>query len=242
MALKRVWIPSPNYSSRGGATVRLIVLHTAEGARTYQSLGSFFGSSSSGVSSQVGIDDTLNTVGEYVARGNKAWTQGNANPVSTSAEMCAFAAWSASEWSKHQVMLENTATWIAEEATAFKIPIVRLNASQAQGSGRGVCQHIDLGSWGGGHVDCGPAFPMNDVLNMAIEIQNGSGGLPDVNGGPPVPFIKSNDGKTYWFIANGPKSYWRQVPDGLVSNIPTGMIINDANGSWRALWQVGAPK
>ena len=40
--LKRVWIPSPNYSSRGGAGVRLIVIHTAEGARTIESLGSYF--------------------------------------------------------------------------------------------------------------------------------------------------------------------------------------------------------
>lgn len=241
MVLKRVWMPSPNYSSRGGASVRLIVLHTAEGARTYQSLGSFFGNSSSGVSSQVGIDDTLNTVGEYVVRGNKAWTQGNANPVAVSAELCAFAAWSASEWSKHQVMLENAAKWVAEEAAAFGIPIVRLSAAQAQSSGRGVCQHIDLGSWGGGHVDCGPAFPMDQVLNMA----RGGGSVPPPEeeiGGPPVPFIKSNDGETYWFIANGPKSYWRTVPRGLVGNIPPGMIIPDPNGSWKALWSVGAPK
>src|SRR5215831_18174389 len=32
--LTRKAIPSPNYSSRGGASVRLIVLHTAEGATT----------------------------------------------------------------------------------------------------------------------------------------------------------------------------------------------------------------
>ena len=49
VALRRVWIPSPNYSSRGGTAVRLIVVHTAEGATTYQSLGSFFANPSSGV-------------------------------------------------------------------------------------------------------------------------------------------------------------------------------------------------
>jgi hypothetical protein len=243
MALKRVWIPSPNYSSRGGSSVRLIVLHTAEGARTYQSLGSFFGSSSSGVSSQVGIDDTPNTIGEYVTRGSKAWTQGNANPVAVSAELCAFANWSSTEWSKHAVMLANTAAWIAEEAAIFKIPLVKLTPSQAQGSGRGICQHIDLGRWGGGHVDCGPAFPIDSVIAAAKNVGSGPVTPPtDVNGGPPVPFIKSNDGKTYWFIANGPNSYWRQVPDNLVSSIPTGMTINDSSGGWRGLWQVGAPK
>jgi peptidoglycan hydrolase-like protein with peptidoglycan-binding domain len=130
-------------------------------------LGNFFASSSSGVSSQVGIDDTANTVGEYVKRSNKAWTQGNANPVSTSAELCAFASWSPAEWDRHTNMLNNCAQWIAEEAAAFGIPIVRLTPAQAQGNGRGVCQHIDLGSWGGGHVDCGPSFPMDRVLQMA---------------------------------------------------------------------------
>lgn len=237
--LKRIWIPSPNYSSRGGASVRLIVLHTAEGARTYQSLGSFFGSSSSGVSSQVGIDDTPGTVGEYVKRQNKAWTQGNANPIATSAELCAFASWSAAEWNKHSTMLENTARWIAEEAAAFGIPIVKLTPAQAQGTGRGVCQHVDLGSWGGGHTDCGKAFPIDTVLAIAT---NGQPPAPEPAKGSEPVFIKQKDGTLFWFIADGPKSYWREVPSGLRSNVPSNMIIDDPNGSWKALWSVGAPK
>jgi len=180
MALKRVAIPSPNYSSRGGAGVRLIVMHTAEGSRTYQSLGSYFQNPSSGVSSHVGIDDTANTVGEYVQRSGKAWTASNANPVAVQAELCAFAAWDNAEWHRHPNMLSNAAAWIREESQAFGIPLVRLNASQAQGSGRGVCQHVDLGSWGGGHTDCGPAFPMDEVIAMA-------GGQPGPAPGPTPP-------------------------------------------------------
>lgn len=168
--LKRKYMPSPNYSSRGGASVRLIVLHTAEGATTIESLGNFFASSSSGVSSHVGIDDQAGVVGEYVRRGDKAWTQGNANPVSVSVELCAFSSWSSSQWGQHEAMLENCARWIAEEAKQFGIPITRLSASQAQGSGRGVCQHVDLGSWGGGHWDCGGSFPMDKVLSRAKEL------------------------------------------------------------------------
>ena len=167
MALSRIAIPSPNYSSRGGASVRLIVLHTAEGARTYQSLGAFFKNPASGVSSHVGIDDTPNVVGEYVQRPGKAWTAANANPVAIQAEICAFAAWSTAEWNSHPMMLSNTAQWVAEEAKAFGIPIVKLTPQQAQSNGRGICQHKDLGSWGGGHVDCGPGFPIDRVLQMA---------------------------------------------------------------------------
>jgi N-acetylmuramoyl-L-alanine amidase len=167
MALARKWIPSPNYSGRGGSGVRLVVLHTAEGARTYQELGNFFANSGSGVSSHVGIDDTAGTIGEYVAPGNKAWTQGNANPVAVSAELCAFAEWSGAEWDRHPAMLTNTAEWVAEECARFAIPIRRLSAAEAQGNAAGVCQHVDLGAWGGGHWDCGPGFPIDDVLALA---------------------------------------------------------------------------
>ena len=167
MALKRVWIPSPNYSSRGGSGVRLIVLHTAEGARTIESLGSFF-QGSVGASSHVGADDKVNTVGEYVKRSNKAWTQSEFNSAAVSIELCGFASWSTNEWrNNHANMLDNCAKWIAEEAAYYGLPITRLNASQAQGSGRGVCQHVDLGSRGGGHHDCGPGFPMDYVLDLA---------------------------------------------------------------------------
>jgi len=71
-------------------------------------------------------------------------------------------------------MLANCAAWIAEEAAAFGLPITRLTPSQAQGSGRGVCQHVDLGARGGGHHDCGAGFPMDYVLNLA----RGGGGQP----------------------------------------------------------------
>jgi len=165
--LTRKAFPSPNYSSRGGATVRLIVIHTAEGATTIESLGNYFANASVDASSHVGADDKKGVIGEYVKRGNKAWTQANANPVAVSLELCGFASWSTDEWNRHPNMLENCARWIAEEASAFGLPITRLNSTQAQGSGRGVCQHKDLGGWGGGHHDCGSGFPMDKVLDMA---------------------------------------------------------------------------
>jgi len=167
MALKRVWMPSPNYSSRGGSAVRLIVVHTTEGARTIESLGSWFANSANQVSSHTGADDKANTVGEYVHRTNKAWTSSGANPVAVQIELCAFASWSAAEWNQHPNMLANCAAWIAEEAAYYGIPIQRLNSSEAQGSGRGVCGHNELGSWGGGHWDPGPNFPWQTVLDMA---------------------------------------------------------------------------
>ena len=145
MALSRVWIPSPNYSSRA-SSVRLVVLHTAEGARTYQSLGSWFANPNAQVSSHVGIDDTPNVVGEYVKPGNKAWACAAYNSPAVQAELCAFAAWTTTDWAHHPTMLANTAKWVAEECARFDIPLVRLSPSQAQGGYRRFASIADLES------------------------------------------------------------------------------------------------
>jgi hypothetical protein len=161
----------------------LVVIHTAEGARTIESLGNFFANSANEVSSHAGADDKANTVGIYVERPNKAWTAANYNPVAVQMELCAFAAWSTAEWDQHPNMLDNCAKWIAEECAAFGIPLKRLTAGEAQGSGKGICQHIDLGSGGGGHVDCGNGFPMDRVIQMA--------GGADVGPSPTPPPVQS---------------------------------------------------
>lgn len=210
MALTRKAFPSPNYSSRGGATVRLIVIHTAEGAQTIESLGSFFQGDVS-ASSHTGIDDKKGVIGEYVRRDYKAWTAANANPVAVQTELCAFAKWSKAEWDKHPNMLANCAAWIAEEAKFFGIPITRLSASEAQGSGRGVCQHADLGSWGGGHWDCGSSFPMDEVLQMA------RGGEEDEMGYP----------KWFWDWVN-----WYMTTDRAPSGRPAGVPEQIPEWAW----------
>lgn len=216
MALNRISIPSPNYSSRGGAAVRLVVLHTAQGARTARDLGAFFARPSSGVSSHVGIDDALGvgTIAQYVPRPQKAWTQGNANPVAVSAELCAFAEWGSAEWDRHPVMLQNTASWIAEECAALGIPITKLTAAQAQGSGRGVCQHVDLGSWGGGHWDCGPAFPIDRVLEMA---RSGTAPAPE----PPHPTEEEMSALTATLDRDGNLVCYGVAPNGDLWEITT---------------------
>ena len=195
MTLRRDWIGSPNYSSRGSG-VRLVVLHTAEGSRTYQSLGSFFADPDNQVSSHTGIDDTPGVIGEYVHRDKKAWTQANANPYSVATELCAFASWSAAEWAKHPTMLSNCAQWIAEECAAFGIPLRRLTAAQAQGGQAGVCQHGDLGAIGGSHWDCGPGFPMDQVMSMAA------------GGAVPAPTPERKGAHVWTLMDQGSGGYW----------------------------------
>jgi len=167
MAIKRKWIASPCYHARSGSP-RIIVLHTAEGATTIESLGNFFANYGNQVSSHTGADDKPNIIGEYVKRGNCAWTQADYNGAAVSLELCGFASWSRSTWlNQHSNMISNAAAWVAEEAKHFGIPIVALNNSQAQGGGRGVCEHVNLGSGGGGHVDCGSGFPMDELIKRA---------------------------------------------------------------------------
>jgi len=198
MALRREWMPSPNYSSRGGSDVRLIVLHTAEGSRTIESLGSFFSSPSAQASSHVGADDKAGVIGEYVHRQDKAWTQAEFNPVAVSIELCGFAAWDAAEWDRHPNMLSNCAQWIREEADYYGIPIERLSSSQAQGSGRGVCDHAALGSRGGGHSDVGPGFPWTRVLDEARGGPAPSPELPE--GTMSIAATNTSDGRMALFV------------------------------------------
>lgn len=209
-------MPSPCYSSRGGEGVRLIVLHTAEGSTSIESLGAYFANPATEASSHVGIDDKPNTVGEYVYRSQKAWTAANANPVAVQAELCAFAAWDLATWQAHPNMLANTAAWIAEEAAAFDIPLVKLDANAAQGGARGVCQHNDLGAWGGGHWDCGPAFPIDDVLAMAA---GGPAPGPTPPGPAPGPPTRNEDN----MILTDPTSggLWVVVDDPLPAAVWT---------------------
>jgi hypothetical protein len=165
VALRRVAIPSPNYSSRGGS-VRLAVVHTAQGSTDFHSLGAYF-SGPVDASSHAGIDDTPGEIGVYVLRTDAAWTASAYNGVAVQAELCAWAEWTAGDWAAHPVMLENCAAWLAEECAAFGIPLRLLNASEAQGGASGVCDHAALGSAGGGHWDVGASFPWPEVLSMA---------------------------------------------------------------------------
>lgn len=173
MSLTRVWTPSPNYSS--GGKKRLIVLHDTEGFTgpngAYDCAVYF--QSDCGASSQVCIDNTPGKVWECVARGYGAWTQCGYNSVAVAAELCGYASWSRDYWlTNRRTELDNAAQWVAEESAKLGIPIRILSASEAQGSGVGVCQHKNLGSVGCGHHDCGDGFPMDYVIDTAI------GGIP----------------------------------------------------------------
>jgi hypothetical protein len=178
VTIKEKWMPSPNYStSRSG--YNKIVLHTTEGAMDITSLGNWFANPSAGCSSHHGADNSGDVFGAYVYENHKAWTQGNANPYCLSLEMCAYASWSRSTWinSKGR-LLDNAALWIRYCVDKYGVPWTVLNNTQAQDPNvRGICEHVNFGSWGSGHHDCGSGFPMDVVIDKAKKLGS-SGSAP----------------------------------------------------------------
>lgn len=150
-------------SGRGGIKPRLIVLHTTEGhdrpgVEDLRGLGEFFNGAPA--SSHVANDQEGNDA-RYVPDSRKAWTQSNANPYSLSVEQIGFASFTRKEWVEQRMpQLRNTAEWVAYWSQLYGIPI-------RESTLRGVCQHSQLGAWGGGHHDCGGGYPFDLVLAMA---------------------------------------------------------------------------
>jgi hypothetical protein len=170
----REWHPSPNWSYRDPGGVRLITVHTSEGATTNQSLANFITQASAQVSYHVSVDNWSggNFCYEYVDRLDKSWSQASYNPVAVTGCFCtpsgASSGWSRSYWLDNQMTaLTAMAAWVGEESRHWGIPLVALSDGQAQGGGRGVCQHANLGAGGSGHHDCGPGFPVDVLLDLA---------------------------------------------------------------------------
>jgi hypothetical protein len=192
-------IPSPNYGGARGVPIWIIV-HTAEGALTVDSLGHYFASKASGVSSHVGIDD--HEIVQYVPYSGQAWTARSANPIADQAELCAFAAWTRAQWLTHGGMLENTAIWIADRCLARGIPAVKITPADVGAHKPGVIGHIDItnGLHDGTHTDPGPQFPWDVVMARVNAILH-----PPLEDPLPTPDdlfnakITASDGKSYAF-------------------------------------------
>ena len=179
MALTEIWMPSPHYSTSRGPYNKL-VFHTTEGAMKIRDLGAWFANPSAQCSSHHGADNYERGVfGAYVYENHKAWTQGNANPYCLSIELCAYASWSRSTWLNDKaVLVDNAAQWLRYCVDKYGVPWTVLSDSQAQNPDvRGICQHVNFGSWGSGHHDCGSGFPMDVVVDKAKK-QGGGGTAP----------------------------------------------------------------
>ncbi len=230
MGLTRHWYPTGYYSS--GGSKRLLVIHTMEGFTGPNGAKDcvIYFQGNVGVSSHVCIDNNRGHIWEGVARTNSSWTQCNYNGAAISCEQSGYASWSRDYWlTNREPQLRNIADWLKEESAKTGIPLVLLNSSQAQGSGRGVCYHSHLGSSGCGHSDPGSNWPWDKVLEWAK-----GGGSPAATGGVLVSSATEfYDGKRYFaYIRTDGKVCMNGgvVDAGSNAKSGVGLAINPENG------------
>jgi N-acetyl-anhydromuramyl-L-alanine amidase AmpD len=138
------WRPSPNFSSRLGAAVDLVVLHDCQGSYL-GSIATFLGNNyGNPVSAHFVLKDDGSEVTQMVDLADKAWHAVDLNRRSVGLEMAGYA-----ERGYSDAELDNAAKIMAYLCHTLSIP-----ARHARGgSGSGIESHYGLGKAGGGHTD-----------------------------------------------------------------------------------------
>lgn len=155
-------------SSRNGATIIWVALHTAEGSRRRSDLYNFFDTVRSG-SSHGGADGTGLDDG-WVPDERSAWTLLNGNPVSLNLEMCGFARWTREQWLSEgtvdgcvnpRQMVRNAAEWARRKCEKHSIPKTYISIDGVASRRPGIIAHRDytFGAGDGDHTDIGLNFP-----------------------------------------------------------------------------------
>lgn len=163
------FVASPNYSSRGGARVDLVVVHDTEGA--YAGAVAWFAMSASQVSAHFVLREDGAEATQMLDLAKNAW------------HVCAF--------NRRSVGLEmagkesagfSDACWLASaRIVAYLLHHLQIPCRFAEGGvGPGFCRHYDLGQAGGGHDD-----PTTDAAKWAwfcdlVKAEYARGDLPAI--------------------------------------------------------------
>jgi N-acetylmuramoyl-L-alanine amidase/Putative peptidoglycan binding domain len=164
-----VWRPSPNFSSRRGARVDLIVLHDCEGG--YEGSVRWFEMSRSSVSAHFVVREDGDEATQMVDLADNAWHACAFNGRSVGIEMGGFASRGFGA-----PLLTRAARISAYFCHYLQIPVRHARG----GVGPGIASHHDLGAAGGGHHDPSddPAF-METFVQM-VDDERRKGHFPDV--------------------------------------------------------------
>jgi hypothetical protein len=213
-ALKHV--PSPNYSLRGGAPVRLFVVHDCEGS--YAGSIGWFAQVRSQVSAHLVLRKNGLEATQCVPMDRKAWHACAANPYSDSLELEGF---------------EKDGFCGAELNAAAAIVAWGLRRRglpcrwAEHGQGEGFCSHYDLGAAGGGHFDI--TTDRNVWLAFAARVEAayaafGAAPLPDwaLDGLPPLHAVSAPPAAPAGWSPSGSV---RKEPDDLPGAPPVGSIL-----------------
>jgi len=161
-------VPSPDFSSRYGARVQGIVIHTTESADgTLAAVANYFQSSGVQVSAHYVVEATPRRgyvwcdVVQCVDESQAAWTARSANRTTVNYELIGRASRTREEWlNRYRVQLETVAALVAEDTVQYGVPVSR--------GYPGVLGHGDLSKYGfpNDHTDPGPGFPWEEFLRM----------------------------------------------------------------------------
>jgi N-acetyl-anhydromuramyl-L-alanine amidase AmpD len=184
-----LWRPSPNFSSRRGMRVDLIILHDCEGG--YEGSIRWFEVSRSNVSAHYVVREDGGEVTQMVDLADDAWHACTFNRRSVGVEMSGFAS-----RGFDAPLLATAARVFAYLCIHLQIPVRHARA----GVGPGIASHNDLGAAGGGHHDPSddPAF-MEKFVSM-VDCEHRKGHFPDVWGPdkPQKPCLLSPHSNLSW--------------------------------------------
>lgn len=175
---------SPNRSSRRGARVQGIVIHTTEGS--YGSAVGWFMNRASETSSHYVVSDVARPgevwtdVTLMVPESEKAWTARSANPVTINYELAGYARRTRADWlGPSRLQLETVAALVADDLR--ERPWIPLRHGWP-----GILGHGDLDAAGfpNNHTDPGPNFPWDVFLDLVRDFMDGTQGVPDVKTQP----------------------------------------------------------
>lgn len=162
---------SPKQSSREGARIHGLLLHTTEGSdepagmADLKTLGSIFHNEEA--SAHVGVN-VAGKFGRYVEDADKAWAVCNYNSVTLSLEQIAFAAYTEAQWfGERHAQLHGAAEFLVYGHLHYGVPLQKGKCSGSSIVVPGIFQHKDLGISGSGHTDCGAGYPQGYVTLMA---------------------------------------------------------------------------
>jgi N-acetylmuramoyl-L-alanine amidase-like protein len=159
-------------SSREGARIHGLVLHTTEGhdhpsgrpPADLIELGDVFDGEEA--SAHLAVDEA-GRFGRYVPDDAKAWAVCNYNQVTLSLEQIGFAEFDRAQWFRRHEQLHGAAEFLAYGHSHYGVPIRRGECANGAITREGVFQHSDLGIVGSGHTDCGPGYPQAYVELLA---------------------------------------------------------------------------
>lgn len=165
-----------NSSSRNGAKVIWLAVHTTEGIMRAVDLRAWktWPGSSHASSDETGV--LLTPAEGFVPYERMAWTLRNANPISENIEQCGWSRWTRAEWLSRPDLLDATARWLGERSKARGIPLRRLSDAEIRAHKPGVLGHGDYSraTGDGTHSDPGPNYPWDVVLAKAQAYASGA--------------------------------------------------------------------